>query len=280
MYDYNGRAIFALPEFLSSRQWLEAGSYIDCAFMLGSRTELPMWEYRDQDEECKQMFDLGMQSEIVASLSTGKASGPFPFGEELFLKESEQREDEVTIFDIGGGHGQALEQIRRDHPELGGRFVLMDLAPVIDNAIADGLPTWIEPVAGSFFEPLPIHGKYRASLLEQSQRSDTMPCIGARAYFIRRVMHNWDDDACRVILHNITAVMKSSFSRLLITDMVVDDVGAVREMAWEDLNMMTIGGVERTERHWCDLLADCGLRVHKIWRSSVIEHAVIDARLK
>lgn len=107
-----------------------------------------------------------------------------------------------------------------------------------------------------------------------------MPCIGARAYFIRRVMHNWDDKACRIILRNTAAAMEPSFSRLLITDMVVDDVGAVREMAWEDLNMMTIGGVERTERQWRELLDECGLRAHKIWRNSAIEHAIIDARLK
>ena len=78
MYDYNGRAVFASPEFLKSRQWRDAGSYADCAFMLGSRTELPMWEYRDRDDERKRVFDLGMQSEIVASLSSGK-----PFSEEL-----------------------------------------------------------------------------------------------------------------------------------------------------------------------------------------------------
>lgn len=159
MYDYNGRGVLALPEFLKSRHWCDAGSYTDCAFMLGSRTELPMWEYRDQDEDCKRIFDLGMQSEIVASLSTGKPSGPFPFGEELALGEHRREEEPVTIVDIGGGRGQALEQIRADHPELTGRFVLMDLAPVIDSAVAAGLPSWIEPVAGSFFDPLPIQGE-------------------------------------------------------------------------------------------------------------------------
>lgn len=104
--------------------------------------------------------------------------------------------------------------------------------------------------------------------------------MGARAYFIRRVVHNWGDKACHIILRNTAAAMDSSFSRLPITDMVVDNVGAVREIAWEDLSMMTIGGVERTERQWRELLDECGLRVQKIWRNSVIEHAVIDARLK
>jgi len=68
-------------------------------------------------------------------------------------------------------------------------------------------------------------------------------------------------------------------SRLLITDMVLSNENAPREMAWEDLNMMTIGGMERTERQWRKLLDSCGLKIVRIWKNSDIEHAVIDARL-
>lgn len=74
--------------------------------------------------------------------------------------------------------------------------------------------------------------------------------------------------------------MDPNTSRLLVTDMVVENTNAPREMAWEDLNMMTIGGIERTERHWRTLLDESGFRVHKIWRCGPIEHATIDARLK
>jgi hypothetical protein len=252
MFDYNGRALFALPEFLKRRNWNDAGSYADCAFMLGLNTSLPMWEFRDQNHECKVVFDSGMRSSLVSALSTGNSSGPFPFGDEL--------KGEVTIVDVGGGRGQALEQIRADYPQIHGRFVLLDLQPVIDNAVQLGLPSWMETIAASFMEPLPLQG--------------------AEVYFIRRTLHNWDDDACRTILQNIAAAMTRPTSRLLITDMVVDDVGAVREVAWEDLNMMTIGGVERTERQWRDLLAECGLSVHKIWRTSPMEHGVIDTKLQ
>jgi len=68
-------------------------------------------------------------------------------------------------------------------------------------------------------------------------------------------------------------------SRLLITDMVVPNTNAPRQMAWEDLNMMTIGGVERTERQWQRLLESAGLEITKIWRKKDAEHAVIDAKL-
>lgn len=193
MFDYNARSVVALPEFLAGRGWRDPGTYADCAFMLGCRTTLPMWEFRDADPECHRVFDLGMQSEIVAALSTGKASGPFPFGEELagragggsgvdngngvvnghvngsggaIIRDSKEEDEDpcgggdLTIVDLGGGRGQALIDMREDHPALlqGARLVLVDLGPVIDSAREAGLPPWVEPVKGSFFEPLPIQG--------------------------------------------------------------------------------------------------------------------------
>lgn len=103
---------------------------------------------------------------------------------------------------------------------------------------------------------------------------------GADVYLLRRCLHNWDDAACRRILRNVAAAMDPARSRLLVTDMVVADTNAAREMAWEDLNMMTIGGIERTERHWRSLLDESGFRLHRIWSNSPVEHATIDTRLK
>lgn len=93
-------------------------------------------------------------------------------------------------------------------------------------------------------------------------------------------MHNWDDPACSIILRHVAAAMNATRSRLLIEDMVLVNTDAAKSMAWEDFNMMTIGGVERTERHWETLLGDTGFRVHKIWRHGPTERAIIDARLK
>lgn len=48
-------------------------------------------------------------------------------------------------------------------------------------------------------------------------------------------------------------------------------------MALQDLNMMSFGGMERTESQWTELITSAGLRLKKIWkgeggpRYSVIE---------
>ncbi|KAI0411893.1 S-adenosyl-L-methionine-dependent methyltransferase [Xylaria grammica] len=264
MYDYIGRGVLALPEFLQARKWKDSGSYADCSFMIGSHTDLPIWEYCEKDIVCGKTFDLGMQSEMVPALSAGKRGGQFPFGKELTAASASgtsDGEDTLTIVDLGGGRGQVLQEIRKNHPELSAaRFVLMDLGPVIESAQAVGLPSWIEPVVGSFFEPFPIRG--------------------AHVYYLRRCLHNWDDAACKTILFNVANAMDTTRSRLLITDMVVDNEGAARGTAWEDLGMMAIGGIERTERQWRTLLGENGFRVHKIWRDDSGGHATIDARLK
>ncbi|KAI7779789.1 hypothetical protein LA080_000386 [Diaporthe eres] len=119
----------------------------------------------------------------------------------------------LSVVDLGGGRGQALIDMREDHPGLlqGARLVLVDLGPVIDSAREAGLPPWVEPVKGSFFEPLHVRG--------------------ADVYLLRRCLQDWDDAACRRILNNGAAAMDPARSRLLVTDMVVADTNAAREMA-------------------------------------------------
>lgn len=142
-----------------------------------------------------------------------------------------------------------------------------------------GLPSSIQPVAGSFFDEIPIKGKYLPAI-DLTRNHLLTGSAGATVYYIRRCLHNWGDDACHKILSRVADAMDKTASRLLITDMAVDNFRAAREMAWEYLNMMTIGGIERTERHWRSLLGKSGFHIHKIWRASKTEHATIDARLE
>jgi hypothetical protein len=58
--------------------------------------------------------------------------------------------------------------------------------------------------------------------------------------------------------------MKRGYSRLLIADSVLPDVGASVFGSLFDINMMTLSGIERTERHWRELLEGEGLQVTNI----------------
>lgn len=158
MYDINVRGMFALPEFLSQNSWRKQGSYHDCAFQLGAGTALGVYEYIDREPRLRNVFDLGMQSKIIEEVgSCGSVLGPYPFV--LEVEESHAQSSEFVFVDVGGGRGQALAALRAEHPGLQGRFILQDLDEVIQEAVTQGLPGFIEPMIASFFNPQPIRGK-------------------------------------------------------------------------------------------------------------------------
>ena len=56
----------------------------------------------------------------------------------------------------------------------------------------------------------------------------------------------------------------SSTSRIVIADMVLPNVGSSLFGSLLDVGMMTLAGIERTERHWRELLQSLGLQVISI----------------
>ena len=69
-------------------------------------------------------------------------------------------------------------------------------------------------------------------------------------------------------------------SRIAIAGMVLPDVSAPRDMALQDLQMMSIGGMERSETQWKELIEAAGLVLRKIWKGEDgLKHAVIEAVL-
>ena len=83
-------------------------------------------------------------------------------------------------------------------------------------------------------------------------------------YHFRRILHDWSDDVALDILRNTVEAM-SSRSRILITDTVVPTVNVPRHVALMDINVMSFGGMERTQSQWECLLQKAGLRVKRFW---------------
>jgi len=85
---------------------------------------------------------------------------------------------------------------------------------------------------------------------------------GARAYYMRMILHDWPDDLCIAILKHLTAVMKPGYSKILINDIVVPEKGATRFMTQSDWAMLTfLGAMERDEAQWRQLFERAGLKV-------------------
>ena len=74
--------------------------------------------------------------------------------------------------------------------------------------------------------------------------------------------------------------MKSGFSKLLINEYVVPDVGAAWSVTSMDWLMMALGAVkERTEQQWRALLEQAGFRVVQIWTYDQGTESLIEAEL-
>lgn len=253
MYDYLGKATHALPEFLDRSHWKNPEDYANSAWQLGHHTELGLWEFLNADPQRMKVFNSGMRS--LASV-TGSSVGPYPFVKELNAQPLAA--DEIVLVDVGGGYGQALERIKKDFPSLQGRMCLQDQPHVIQDARARGLPVGIEAQGTSFFEPNPVKG--------------------ARAYYFRRIFHNWSDKVSIEILRNTAQAMNSQ-SRILISDLAIPSHGAGRATVLLDVNMMTFAGMERSDEQWQDLVWKAGLRFIRFWRAEGSSHVVLEARL-
>ena len=145
----------------------------------------------------------------------------------------------AEILDVGGGDGTVLAAILSAHPDLRGR--VLDLAPTAtaatDRFAAAGLDDRGSAVPGSFFNPLPV---------------------GADAYVLSDILHDWDDDHARKIL--------AGCRRAAAPDAAVVVIEPVRgqgaDTAMDLFMLMCFGGRERTVDELARLAADCGLRLH------------------
>ena len=74
------------------------------------------------------------------------------------------------------------------------------------------------------------------------QKKLTSCDLGARAYYLHSVLHDWDDASCLKILRNIVPAMQPGYSKLLINENVVPNVGAPWSITSMDWLMMVLGG--------------------------------------
>ncbi|MEV0051928.1 methyltransferase [Saccharopolyspora shandongensis] len=140
------------------------------------------------------------------------------------------------ILDVGGGDGTVLAAILHAHPGLRGR--VLDLSPTAtaaaDRFAAAGLDGRAGAVSGSFFDPLPV---------------------GADAYLLSDILHDWDDEQARTILAGCRRAAAPNGTVVVIEPVLRQGVGTAIDL----FMLMCFGGRERTVDKLAELAADCGL---------------------
>ncbi|KAB5545828.1 O-methyltransferase-domain-containing protein [Coniochaeta sp. 2T2.1] len=169
-------------------------------------------------------------------------------------------EGDVLLVDVGGGFGHETSALHAAHPELPGKLIVQDLESVVSKDRASKtLPDIVALQTHDFFFPQPV--------------------VGAKVYFLRLILHDWADDKCGTIMKHLRKAMRKGYSRILINEAVLQDVGAPWQHTSLDLTMMAmLVNRERIESRWASLLSQVGL-ITGIWSKeseSVIEAALAD----
>jgi hypothetical protein len=166
-----------------------------------------------------------------------------------------------SLVDVGGGLGSTLAAILRHYPKLQG--ILVDQAEVIERARQQwptaypDLAGQVTFIAGDIFRSVPP---------------------GHDAYFMKSIIHDWDDADALRILRACRAAMGAG-SRLLIAEMIVEPDNSPHPAKVLDVAMLALtGGKERMATEYADLLEQAGLSLRGIIRTasprSVIEATI------
>ncbi|KAG7407691.1 O-methyltransferase gsfC [Fusarium oxysporum f. sp. rapae] len=218
----------------------------------------PVWSIMMQNPERFQTFQTGMAGIDVAIPVTGH----FDFS---ILKNDSSDTDNATIelVDVGGGEGTVLNKVLEAHPELSPKNCMLQERPeVIQLAKSKKtLPDDVQLVEHDFMTEQPVKG--------------------AKAYFMRMILHDYADAVGIQILTRLAEAMKP-YSRVLICEMVLpprvgeaDFASAVLDQA-----VMTMGGKERTEAGFQKMFDAAGLELVKTWRAPGVPGGCVEARLK
>ncbi|KIW20562.1 hypothetical protein PV08_01137 [Exophiala spinifera] len=230
---------------------------------------VPVWQIMAQFPDRLRAFQLGFMSQE----DSVPIVGFYDYGA---LYDPDNDGDRVTLVDLGGGQGQSIAQILRAFPCLeADRMVLQDLPEIIaqtrssvgtessSDSSNTSLPAGVRTMVHDFWTPQPIKA--------------------AKAYFFRRIMHDYSDENCAKILAHVRDAMAPD-SKVLIADMVMPKrvYEADLPAAAMDTCVMVMGGKERTAQGFEKILDHAGLKLEKIWQSRQGGAAgnILEAKLK
>ena len=150
-----------------------------------------------------------------------------------------------TIVDVGGGHGTLLSAILRGNAHLKG--ILFDLPHVADGArglmASAGVADRCQIHGGDFLAEVPA---------------------GGDAYILSWIIHDWDRGRAVTILKRCRQAMPTT-GRLLLVEAVIPPGNEPHAGKIMDFVMLTaLGGQERTEEQYADLLQEAGFRLSAV----------------
>jgi len=205
---------------------------------------MPNWQYWAEHPDDAETFNRAM-SEMTAILE--------PALMPLIDLSAVRR-----VVDVGGGRGTLIAALLKAYPRASG--VVLDLPHVIElgrqHIAQEGLAERCTLVPGDFFESVPS---------------------GGDAYFLKWVLHDWDDARSVALLKQVRSAIASD-GRLFVIEAVIPPGNDPFLHKLVDVNMLVMtGGRERTEAEYRSLLATAGFELTRV-TATPLEAAVLEAR--
>lgn len=251
-----------LPTFLAETKYQNPTDALHCPFQPAHNTEGVPFEWALKHPRILEDANLWM---TVQHEGSKVWLDEFPFEAEI---GKESNDPDLPLFvDIGGGIGHQCQLLHERCASLPGRLILQDQGPVIAQALPmDG----VEKMVHDFFTPQPVKGMCRRETrsFNKIPGSFLIGHPGAKAYYLRNVLHDYPDTKCIDILNQIIPAMTKD-SVVLIDEVVLPAKGAHWHVTQLDLCMMScLAATERSEQQWLTLLSAACLRIVKIWTYS------------
>jgi len=152
-----------------------------------------------------------------------------------------------SLMDVGGGNGALLAAILEAHPALHG--VLADLPSVIDRAERRGY----------------LRGELKGRCKLQTCDFFQEVPAGCRAYVMKNVIHDWDDEHAHRILVNCRQAVPDN-GALLLAQWAIPDANLASPGRFADIAMMVFtGGQERDIDEHRALLASARFSLSRVF---------------
>jgi hypothetical protein len=189
-----------IPDFLAARGYKNPTDAFDTpgnlAFNYGKDQTYFDFVAQPGNERLADAFNRTM--ELERGLEDESFMNEYPTAQRL----SQEDPNRVLFLDVGGGLGHQVVKFRKTYYELSGKLVLQDLPEVIEKATE--VPHDIIKIGHDFFKPQPESVK------------------GAKAFYLRTVLHDWPEKQARQILSNIVDAMADD-SVVLIQESIIPE---------------------------------------------------------
>lgn len=243
-----------LFDYLELNDYKNPDDAYHAPFQLAYNTKNHYFEWLSQNSEKQEVFNS-----VMTQAQQHRGADWF----ELYPVEEKLRvsPDQVLLVDIGGGVGHDITAFKKRFPDLPGQLIVQDLPQVIDT-IKGPLPEGITAIGHNMFKQQPI--------------------TGARAYYMRTVLHDFPDKQALDSLARVRDAMTEDSVLFVHEHTMPSGLEAPAIAATLDIHMMEIfSSLERTEKEWTALLEKAGFKVVNIWNEGSVGQstALFEAKL-